>query len=211
MKENIQFIIPVIISIVAILFSGYQLFLSNKQFLFDKRLKLCLMYKELLKHQYEVKVHFQSNPDELIVHNMLIAGLTNDSYLSSMCNGWLAESELLEEKDHKNFLTMIEKLRLCGEESSFVFNKYGKKLHDYFNKYADLCLKTYQYRIERKHTEIENKRLHEIGEALSLDNIKESQRQSHEEMKQIYTDLCKISKTIQLSKLDKSISVIQLK
>ena len=211
MKQFVQFLIPVIISIVAVLFNGYQLFVSNKQFLFNKRLKLYLTYKDLLKHQDNVRIYLRDNPDDLLVDNLLIAELTNNSELSAMCNGWMTESALLEDNDHKNFLSMIEKLRIYGEESSFVFNKYGKNLCQYFNKYADLCFKTYKYRIYMKNMKAENNSLHMRGYALSLDTVIEKQLPSHKELIQTYIDLCEISKSIYLSKLAKSISLVRRK
>lgn len=40
MKDSLEFLIPVIISIIAIVFTGIQQNIANKQFLFDKRLYL---------------------------------------------------------------------------------------------------------------------------------------------------------------------------
>ena len=58
MTEKINFIIPIIISILALLFSGYQLYISNKQFLFDKRLNIYIFYENFLIHQKDATIYF---------------------------------------------------------------------------------------------------------------------------------------------------------
>ena len=207
MKDSIQFIIPVAISIIAVGFNGWQLFISNKQFLFEKRLHLYRRYKMLIEHQERVKIYLNGGPEDFLSHEMLITDLVNDSELASMCNGWTSEAIILEGDNHKSFLTMIEKLRICGEESSFVFGKYGFELCQYFNKYADLCNKTYQYRILRKDMDEENKKNREFGQAMPLEVVLERQKPLHEGLIQTYKELCKISESIQLEKLAKEISL----
>lgn len=209
MDTIIQYVIPIVISIIAVVFNGYQLFLSNKHFLFDKRLKLYLAYKNLLEHQNKVRSFLEDGPDKLLSHEMLIAELTNDRDLSSMCDGWTKDSILLEDEDHKNFLAMIEKFRLYGDESSFVYGKCGHLLCSYFNKYADLCFKVYQYRICMKDIECENEQLYVLNEAMSLNVVEKRQKLLHAELIQTYEDLCKISDSIYLSKLAKIISPIR--
>ena len=143
MNDNLQFWIPVVISIIAIVFTGYQQFIANKQFLFEKRVYLYRIYKTLVKHQKDAALHFENkSPEELCVDDMLIGALTNDATLESGAVGWSDRNDgdsLMKTENHKSFLSMIEKLRSYGIESSFVFaNKYGKNLCNYFNKYADL-------------------------------------------------------------------------
>ena len=196
-----QFWIPVIVSILAIVFTGYQHFVSNKQFLFDRRISVYRMYKILLNHQKEASCYVEKTSSELCVHYMLISALTNDSKLSLGVTGWNdRDDSLMKPKNHKAFLDMIEKLRDYGTESYFIFDKCGQKLCDYYNKYADLCFKTYQYSILMK--EFEN-------ETLRLDVIEDKQKAFHDELNQIYVDLCKISDSIKISKLEKSISFIR--
>ena len=87
MESALQFWIPVIISIIAIIFTGYQQFISNKQFLFDKRLTLYQIYKTLLSHQKGANLYINES-NKICVHNRLIIALTNDSKLSSSVNEW---------------------------------------------------------------------------------------------------------------------------
>lgn len=214
MNDDLQFWIPVVISIIAIVFTGYQQFIANKQFLFEKRLYFYRIYKILVKHQEDAALHFKNkSPEELCVDDMLIGTLTNDAILESGAIGWNDRNDddsLMKIENHKSFRAMIEKLRSYGIESSFVFiDKHGKNLYNYFNKYADLCDKTYQYSILRKGIEDENKRLNARNDAIHLDTIKDKQKPLHIELNQIYDDLCKISKLINISDLEKSISFIR--
>lgn len=204
-----QFWIPVGVSILAIIVTGcvtgYQQRISNKQFLFDKRLYLYQMYKTLLNHQKGVSL---PDEDDFCVDDMLISALTNDSILESSTNGWNDRDgkSLMKTENHKAFLSMIERLRSYGAESYFIFDrKRGKNLCDYFNKYADLCFKTYQYSIFMKGIESRNKQLNKINQAMSLDSVKNKQQPLHIELNQIYDDLCKISELINIPDLEKSI------
>jgi len=213
MNDILKFWIPVIISIIAIVFTGRQQFISNKQFLFDKRLYLYRLYKILLVHQKAVELYFKDkSADNLCVDDMLIGELTNDSVLESSTIGWNDRNGkfLMKTENHKSFLSMIEKLRSYGIESSFIFSgKDGQNLYEYFNKYADLCFKTYQYSIFMKNITNENEQLNKINQAMPLTSVIDKQRPLHIELNQIYTDLCKLSDSIEISDLEKSISFIR--
>ena len=214
MNDNLQFWIPVVISIVAIFLTCRQQYIANKQFLFEKRLYLYRLYKTLVKHQKDATPHFKNKlPEELCVDDMLIGVLTNDVTLESGAVGWNDRNDgspLMKTENHKSFLAMIEKLRSWGIESSFVFtNKYGKSLCNYFNKYADLCSTVYEYSILMNHIKNENKTLNERNDALSLGKVKDRQKSLHIELNQLYGDLCKISELINISDLEKTISFIR--
>lgn len=214
MNDNLQFWIPVSISVIAIVFTGYQQFVSNKQFLFDKRLLLYGIYKMLLNHQVEAGRYAQKNIDKFCDHYMLINELTNDSKLSSSVSGWNDRKEissLMDSDNQKEFLSMIEELRRYGTESPFVFHSYGQELCNYFNKYADLCLKVYQYSILWKGIENQLKELHAKGTSMYSEDAIKKQRPLHKELNQLYKDLCDISQSISLSKLEKTILFIRMK
>ena len=213
MNDILQFWIPVIISIIAIIFTGRQQFISNKQFLFDKRIYLYQLYRIFLTHQKAVELHFRNkSADNFCVDKMLIGELTNDSILESSTSGWnnRDSNSLMKTEDHKLFLSVIEKLRRHGVESSFIFGaKHGQNLCKYFNKYADLCFKTYQYSILMDSIENENKQLSKTNQARSLTSVIDEQQPLRIELNQIYADLCKLSDSIKLSDLEKSISFIR--
>lgn len=208
MDNNLQFWIPVIISIIAIIFTGYQQFISNKQFLFDRRLSLYQLYKTLLKHQMDAKRYFNNKADDLCMHDMLINTLTNDSKLSLAVKGWNDRTDsdpLMKSDNHKIFLSMIEELRTYGTESSLIFYNHGQNLCNYFNEYADLCFEIYQYSILMTHIRNKNKKL---NDGISLDIVKEKQKKKHKKLNQIYNNLCNISELIDLSDLRKAILFI---
>lgn len=214
MNDNLQFWIPVVISITAIVLTGYQQYISNKQFLFEKRLYLYRMYTILVKHQEDATLYFKNKPpEELCVDDRLIGVLTNDVTLESGAVGWNDRNDgspLMKTENHKSFLAMIEKLRDYGIESSFVLtNKYGKNLCNYFNKYADLCFTIYKYSILMNDIKNENKTPNERYDVLLFDEVKDRQKSLHIELNQIYGDLCKISESINISDLEKTIAFIR--
>ena len=214
MNDNLQFWIAVVISLIAIAFTGYQQYIANKQFLFEKRLYIYQMYKTLVQHQENAILHFKDkSPEDLCVDDNLIGALTNDVTLESGVVGWNDRNDgspLMKTENHKSFLAMIEKLRSWGIESSFVFtNKYGKSLYNYFNRYADLCFTVYQYSILMNDIKNENKTPNERYDVLLFDEVKDRQKSLHIELNQIYGDLCKISESINISDLEKTISFIR--
>ena len=205
MESALQFWIPVIISIIAIIFTGYQQFISNKQFLFDKRLTLYQIYKTLLSHQKGANLYINES-NKICVHNRLIIALTNDSKLSSSVNEWGVRDKdgFLKKENHITFLSMIEELRNYGTECSFIFNKHSQNLCDYFNKYADLCFAVYQYSIEQYNVENDNKE-----QVMFLDTVNKEQEPTHEKICRLYEQLCKISNSIKLAELEKTILFIR--
>lgn len=214
MNDNLQFWIPVVISLIAIAFTGYQQYIANKQFLFEKRLYIYQMYKTLVQHQENAILHFKDkSPEDLCVDDNLIGALTNDVTLESGVVGWNDRNDgspLMKTENHKSFLAMIEKLRSWGIESSFVFtNKYGKSLYNYFNRYADLCFTVYQYSILMNDIKNENKTPNERYDVLLFDEVKDRQKSLHIELNQIYGDLCRISESINISDLEKTILFIR--
>ena len=214
MNDNLQFWIPVVISLIAIAFTGYQQYIANKQFLFEKRLYIYQMYKTLVQHQENAILHFKDkSPEDLCVDDNLIGALTNDATLESGAVGWSDRNDgdsLMKTENHKSFLSMIEKLRSYGIESSFVFtNKYGKSLYNYFNRYADLCFTVYQYSILMNDIKNENKTPNERYDVLLFDEVKDRQKSLHIELNQIYGDLCRISESINISDLEKTILFIR--
>ena len=213
-NDNLHFWIPVVISLIAIAFTGYQQYIANKQFLFEKRLYIYQMYKTLVQHQENAILHFKDkSPEDLCVDDNLIGALTNDVTLESGVVGWNDRNDgspLMKTENHKSFLAMIEKLRSWGIESSFVFtNKYGKSLYNYFNRYADLCFTVYQYSILMNDIKNENKTPNERYDVLLFDEVKDRQKSLHIELNQIYGDLCRISESINISDLEKTISFIR--
>lgn len=202
MNDFFKFFVPVVISIVTIIFNAYQLHLRNKQFLFDKRIILYQKYKNLLNHQNEANIIFRNDSNKICDHGWLIGILTNDSELESTHNGWETQSLLLDDAAHKAFLSGIEKIRNYGMKCKFVFNKYNKSLYDYFNKYADLLHKTYEYRNLMRCLEKQNRL-----DWMKLEDAENKQKDLHKELIQIYKDLCKISDSINLLKLEKSITL----
>ena len=212
--NDYQFLIPVITSLIAIVLTGYQQFIANKQFLFDKRLFVYRKYKTLLSHQKDAQLYFQDkSPNDFCAHDMLIGTLTNDTELAQAAKKWNDRNDadsLMKTKGHKAFLSMIETIRSYGIESSFVFRcKYGNILNDYFNKYADLCFITYQYSTLMRCIQNENKKLNVTNSVMPSATARDRQMPLHAELNQIYADLCKLSDLIKISDLEKSISFIR--
>ena len=149
--EFILSVCTVFISCVALFQTNRQIKLSNKQHLFDRRLKCYMiiagmisLYKE---HRTLLERKREDEPQFAI--DLEFVWLTNNSYLEA-----LAEAiELpLKQPHHKNFLRKIEELRTLATEIKLIFSgKEANLCSNFVSRYERTLLKIYQYQIILNH------------------------------------------------------------
>lgn len=200
--QIITIVVSLIFSIIAIYQTQKQIKISNEQFLFDRRMKIWLLVKDLLKCQEEAKVLIHKN-DKLNA-NFIIAYLVNCTALQEMANGF---EELKEShENHVQWLSKRDWLKQCGEEALFIFAKgKGKMICEYLTQYADLLQAVYKYRI----TEREQK---EFIDKFPMEKVPQGtikrQKECQQEIIEDYDNLIVLSKDIQTSKINKQIKFI---
>ena len=188
--------VAIIISLLALIFSGFELYISNKQFLFDKRLKIYHIYKLLLQHQKNVKPYFDEK--ENFHDDMAVSQLMNDSILYKSSMGWNDDGFILSGENHVNFLKNVEILHQYAEESYFFFEDINLK--NYYDNYADLLMEIYKYRTARKNREKEKS---EYG--MFYQNDTYLQKELHDNITKLYNTLVNYSEQIDDNKLRKQI------
>ena len=132
-KNNLFAIITAFIAIIALLQTHKQIKISNKQFLFDKRLSKYLLTRGLLElyKDNENLLDYTNNPDnEPIIVDFQFTNLTNNNYLKDIT------CIIKEPKNNdfkNNFLIKIEELKKLSNETQFILITHKKPTMEYAN------------------------------------------------------------------------------
>ena len=148
LENNLFSIITAVIAIIALFQTHVQIKISNKQFLFDKRLDKYLLAKgllELYKDNEKLLDYNSCLDDEAIIVDYQFINLTNNNYLKDV-------TCIINEpknNDFKNaFLVKIEELKGLSTEIRFLFpNKNGQLLENFIIKYQNILMELYKYQI----------------------------------------------------------------
>lgn len=148
LENNLFSIITAFIAIIALFQTHVQIKISNKQFLFDKRLDKYLLAKGLLElyKDSEKLLDYNNYPDDkAIIVDYQFINLTNNNYLKDVtCIIYEPKNN-----DFKNaFLVKIEELKELSTEVRFLFpNKSGQLLENFIMKYQNVLMELYKYQI----------------------------------------------------------------
>lgn len=147
-ENNLFAIITALIAIIALLQTHKQIKISNKQYLFDKRLSKYLLAKGLLElyKDNESFLDYTDNPDdESIIVDYQFTNLTNNNYLKDVT---CIINEPKNNEFKNNFLVKIEELKKLSNEVRFLFqNKNGLLLSNFIMKYQNVLMELYKYQI----------------------------------------------------------------
>ena len=154
-KMNIDAIIPIvecvatiaslIIAVIALTQSYRQTKLSNKQNLFNERVKLYLLIKGLIQLYNDNKGIIEEEKKDGIYFecDFVLGCLINNSYLEIMGN---VINKPLHQEEQKEFLRKIEELKNEAEKTKFVFDKsVSKYLFEFIKSYEELLMQLYKY------------------------------------------------------------------
>ena len=154
-------------AVVAIGVSVHQIRLSNKQQLFERRLKAYMMANSIIslcKENY-VFLSEKRKAEPQFANDLVFVWLTNNTYMEGQAE---AIEHPLEQPFHKDFLQKREELRNMAMEFEFIFkgnvaSLYGNFLRDYENALAVM----YQYEIIIRKMKEENEKYPHTSEVLS--------------------------------------------
>ena len=146
--DNLLPIITVIATLIALWQTHKQIKISNKQYLFDKRLSKYLLAKGLLElyKDNESLLDYTDDPDnEAIIVDYQFINLTNNNYLKDVT---CIINEPKNNEFKNNFLVKIEELKQLSNEVRFLFpNKSGLLLSNFIMKYQNVLMELYKYQI----------------------------------------------------------------
>ena len=154
-------------AVVAIGVSVHQIRLSNKQRLFERRLKAYMMANSIIslcKENY-VFLSEKRKAEPQFANDLVFVWLTNNTYMEGQAE---AIEHPLEQPFHKELLKKREELRNMAMEFEFIFkgnvaSLYGNFLRDYENALAVM----YQYEIIIRKMKEENEKYPHTSEVLS--------------------------------------------
>ena len=154
-------------AVVAIGVSVHQIRLSNKQQLFERRLKAYMMANSIIslcKENY-VFLSEKRKAEPQFANDLVFVWLTNNTYMEGQAE---ALEHPLEQPFHKELLKKREELRNMAMEFEFIFkgnvaSLYGNFLRDYENALAVM----YQYEIIIRKMKEENEKYPHTSEVLS--------------------------------------------
>lgn len=131
-------------AVAALFFSGFQTLQSNKQSLFDRRIKVWSISKSLIELYVQNANHLARRSDDPeFSTDLLFVLLTNNSYLCGVSG---AVSHVLDESIQKRFLRKLEDIRTLSVEASLLFKRsQARFLSDFLDAYQSALFVMYQY------------------------------------------------------------------
>lgn len=159
-------VIAMIIAVISLIFSGVQIYLSNKQCMFDRRLKVYMLVQGLIdlcrEYLNGILTERNNGPEPSV--DTMFANLTNNSYLERMAN---AIEHPLQSPFQQDFLRRREELRKMAMECELIFKGKEKLVYSEFVRaYETTLMAMYRYKIVVDKMEKENKKHQTTDEAL---------------------------------------------
>lgn len=147
-QDNIFSIITAIMAIIALWQTHKQIKLSNKQYLFESRVKKYTLANGLIQLYEDNKSlldYSNEKEDEAIIVDFQFENLTNIGYLKDI-TGIIYDPKNNEEKT--KFLLKLEELKQLANEIKFLFKrKQGILLNNFVYNYQNVLLELYKYQI----------------------------------------------------------------
>lgn len=138
-------IISLIIAIAALFQANNQIKISNKQNLFNGRLKIYLLFNGLMELYNSNKGFIEEDKEDEIFFSsdFILSMLTNNSYLEIMSK---VINKPLCQEEQKIFLSKIEELKNEAEKTKFIFNEETSNyLFDFIIAYEEVLMSLYKY------------------------------------------------------------------
>jgi hypothetical protein len=155
--------VTAVVAVIGVYLSGRQIRISNKQHLFDRRLKSWLIVKGLLDLFGECRsvILTDEGSSPLIAIDLDFMWLTNDSYLEEIT---ASISAALDSPEHTALLYKLEEMKSLSVEFTLLFAKRLKhndaperEISHFILLYQTLLFRMYQYEVilrnMRTHTE----------------------------------------------------------
>lgn len=175
----LNIVLSTVVAITAIfaLFQTHrQIKLSNKQFLFNRRLDKYLLAKsliELYKDNINLLDYKDNKDDEAIIVDFQFTNLTNIECLKDIT---CVIGDPKNDEYKTNFLIKIEELKKISTEIKFIFkNKESQYLSKFVFNYQNVLMELYKYQI--------------LLDNMINDKIPRKQKPSYKELQKEYGEL----------------------
>lgn len=179
-----------IAAFIAIYLSVRQIQLSNKQQLFDRRLKAYMLVNGIISlcRENYMWISGKREAEPQLTNDFFFMGLTNNTYMESQAK---TIQQPLEQPFHNEFLKKLEELRSMAMEFELIFKgdialQYSNFLRDYEKTLAVM----YQYQIIIKKINEENSKyprsLEELSQMFSEEEYRDSLYKALDKLRESY-------------------------
>lgn len=144
-RTTITAIISAIAAVIALALSVWQTRISNRQHLFDMRMRVWMVARGMIELYGQHVRRFEKKDEPYLALGQEFLWLTNNTYLHEAGN---VVGNLLEANTHRELLMKIEEIRSMAESALYVFRgKEAKSICSFLNDYGELLFVMYQYQI----------------------------------------------------------------
>ena len=201
-------IIALVISIIAIVQTAIQISISNKQQLFDRRLKAYMKSSGLAELYKTNKTLLEGKRADhpFYANDLYFTWLTNNIDLEELAH---SIKHPLEQPYHVNCLKKCEELVSLAEEVELIFsNNAAVIVANYIKSYANVLMSMYQYQIILDNMRKENDKCAQTEEYLvSLFGEKEYREKLYASMNELKIANDKLCQKDALNKMRKSLKL----
>lgn len=143
---KLRVIIPIVISIVSIILTFYQILVNNRQKLFDKRIENYSIVSGLIKLYGDNREDFNDKDVDFFSDiDLKFFYLTNNPYLNEFSN---MINDPMNDDYRKEFLLKLEELKAIADISTFLYNgKYGEYIKDFVLSYVEVLFEMFKYEL----------------------------------------------------------------
>ncbi len=142
---NLPEYISAIVAIIALLISCYQVRLSNKQSLFNRRLNIWITVDKLMSVYVKNAKDLEHDDEPQMDIDLQFALLTNTTYLQSIST---SITHVLDAEPQLNLHLKLDKMKSLAMEARFCFKgKSGNAIAEFIEAYQSLLFSMYQYQI----------------------------------------------------------------
>ena len=140
-------LVTAVVAIFAVIQTQQQIKLSNKQYLFDKRMEVYLVAMGLIELYRSNRSLFEEHDknEPFLAIDFDFTFMTNNASLFQIAN---AIRKPLEDPGHKEYLKKLEELKEVATKIKFLFSgEAANILSDFVLNYQELLRAMYQYKI----------------------------------------------------------------
>lgn len=183
-------VITALTATLALVLSVRQIRLSNKQQLFDRRLKVYMLANSLISLCKDNYIWLSPKREQIpqFANDYIFIWLTNNTYMENQAD---AIEHPLEQPFHKEFLQKREELRITAAEIELIFKgKVALAYSNFLRSYEAALAAMYEYQIIVDEMQKENEKhpmtIAEAGKMFSEEKYRDSLYDAMDNLRKAY-------------------------
>lgn len=183
-------VITALTATLALVLSVRQIRLSNKQQLFDRRLKVYMLANGLISLCKDNYIWLSPKREQIpqFANDYIFIWLTNNTYMENQVD---AIEHPLEQPFHKEFLRKREELRITAAEIDLIFKgKVALAYSNFLKSYEAALVAMYEYQIIVAEMQKENEKhpmtIEEAGKMFSEEKYRDSLYDAMDNLRKAY-------------------------